>query len=126
MNYIWAVARHTFAQCIRMKIAVAFILLLAVCLLGLPYVMKGDGTLTGSIRTFLSYSVSITGVLLSIVTVLVTVSVVSGDISEKYIYLIIAKPLARWEYILGRWLGVVLLNAVLLAIAAGIIFIFEG
>jgi len=124
MKNIWAIARHTFAQCIRMKIAGAFILLLAVCLLGLPYMMTGDGTLAGSIRTFLSYGVSITGVLLSIVTVLVTVSVVSGDISEKYIYLIIAKPLARWEYIIGRWLGVVLLNMVLLAIAAGSIFIF--
>ena len=125
MKNIFTVARHTFSQCIRMKIAAAFILLLAVCLLGLPYVMKGDGTLAGSIRTFLSYSVSITGVLLSIVTVLITASVVSGDITEKHIYLIIAKPLARWEYIIGRWFGVVLLNAVLLAVAAGSIFIFS-
>ncbi len=117
MNSIWAVARHTFAQCLRMKIAVAFLLLLAVSLAVLPFIMKGDGTLAGGIRTCLSYSVRITGVLLSIVTVLVTVGVVSGDIREKHIFLLAAKPLARWEYMIGRWLGVVLLNAVLLGIA---------
>ncbi len=117
MNSIWAVGRHTFAQCLRMKIAIAFLLLLAVSLTVLPFVMKGDGTLAGSIRTCLSYSVRMTGFLLSIVTVLVTVGVVSSDIRQKHIFLLASKPLARWEYLLGRWVGVVLLNAVLLGIA---------
>lgn len=119
---LWAVARHTFSQCLRMKIAVAFILLLGVLLSVLPFVMKGDGTLAGSIRTFLSYSVSATGVLLSLVTVLVTARVVTSDVEGKQIYLLAAKPLARWQYIVGRWLGVILLDALLLAIAAGAIY----
>lgn len=119
---LWAVARHTFSQCLRMKIAAAFIVLLGVLLSVLPFMMKGDGTLAGSIRTFLSYSISATGVLLSLVTVLATARVVTSDVEEKQIYLLAVKPVARWQYIVGRWLGVLLLDALLLAIAGGVIY----
>ncbi|MBN1943137.1 MAG: hypothetical protein JW849_07565 [Phycisphaerae bacterium] len=117
-----AVARQTFSQCLRMKIAAAFIVLLGVLLAVLPFGMKGDGTTAGNIRTFLSYSVSATGVLLSLVTVLAAARVVTSDVEEKQIYLLAVKPLARWQYIVGRWLGVLLLDAMLLAIAAGVIY----
>jgi hypothetical protein len=120
---LWAVARQTFSQCLRMKIAVAFIVLLGVLLSVLPFVMKGDGTLAGSIRTFLSYSVSATGLLLSLVTVLAMARVVTSDVEEKQIYLLAVKPIPRWEYIVGRWLGVLLMDALLLVIAAGVIYL---
>ena len=65
MGSVWAIARHTFAQCLRMRVAAAFLLLLAAMLGALPLMMKGDGTLAGQIRTFLSYSTSLTGFLLT-------------------------------------------------------------
>lgn len=116
MRILWAVARETFAECLRMKIAVGFIVLLACCLAGVPLLLRGDGTLAGQVRTLLSYSVSLTGGLLSIVTVLVTVAVVSEDVRRHTIELLVVKPMARWQYMLGRWLGVVLLAGLLLAI----------
>lgn len=119
---LWAVARQTFSQCLRMKIAVAFLVLLGVLLAVLPFMIKGDGTLAGSIRTFLSYSVSATGMLLSLVTVLATARVITSDVEDKQIYLLAVKPIARWQYIVGRWIGVLLLDALLLAMAAGGIY----
>jgi ABC-type transport system involved in multi-copper enzyme maturation permease subunit len=119
-----AVAKHTLAQCIRMRIAIAFIVLLALVLTLLPRFMKGDGTLAGSIRTYLSYGVSITGGLLSIVTVLLAVAVVAWDVRERTIFLVSVKPVRRWEYLVGRWMGVMALNVALLAIAAGGIYVF--
>lgn len=116
MKILWAVSRQTFAECLRMKIAVGFIVLLACCLAGVPLLLRGDGTLAGQVRTLLSYSVSLTGGLLSIVTVLVTVAVVSEDVRTHTIELLAVKPMARWQYMLGRWLGVVLLAGLLLAI----------
>ena len=56
MGGIWAVARQTFRQCLRMKVAGLFIVLLALFLAAMPYQMKGDETLAGRIRTFLSLS----------------------------------------------------------------------
>jgi hypothetical protein len=122
MRGTWAVARETFAQCVRMKVAVVFIVLLAVVLCAMPFVLKGDGTLAGRIRTFLAYGTSATSVLLSLVTIFLTVGVLSSDIRGKQIYTLATKPLARWQYVLGRWLGVVLLDAMLLAVAGAGIF----
>jgi len=122
MGSLWAVARHTFAQCLRMKIAGAFIVLLAAMLAVLPFVNEGDGTLAGQIRTFLDYGTGGAAFLLSVVTIFLAAGVVSGDVREQYIFTVAVKPLARWKYILGRWLGVVLLDAVLLAVSAAAIF----
>jgi len=124
MGSIWAVARHTFAQCLRMKIAVAFIILLAVVLGTMPFVMKGDGTLAGQIRTFLSYGTSITSVLLTLVTIFVACGVVSFDVRDKQVFTVATKPIARWQYILGRWAGLVMLDALLLAVAGSAIYGF--
>ena len=118
MSRIWAVARQTFAQCMRMKVAVVFVLLLAAALATMPFIMEGDGTLAGKIRTYLAYSTALISVLLSLVTIFVSVSVVASDIRDKQIFTVAVKPVGRWQYILGRWLGVVLLDVMLLAISA--------
>jgi len=119
---LWAVARHTFRQCLRMKVAGVFIVLLAVALGAMPFIMKGDGTLSGQIRTFLSYAVSMTALLGSLVTIFLTAGMVTSDVRDKQIFSVATKPLARWRYIVGRWLGVVLFDAVLLGLAGGTIY----
>lgn len=117
MKNIFTVAAQTFSQCLRMKIAVACIALLIVALTAVGFMGQGDGTLAGRIRTCMNYSLGLTGVLLSIVTIFSTVSVVTEDIRRKFVMVLAVKPLARYQYMIGRWLGVVMLNAVLLAIA---------
>ena len=124
MGSVWAIARQTFAQCLRMRVAAAFLLLLAAMLGALPLMMKGDGTLAGQIRTFLSYSTSLTGFLLTVVTVFVSTGAISIDVRDKQIFSLDTKPLARWQYVLGRWLGIVLMNGVFLLVATGVIYGF--
>jgi len=121
---LWAVARHTFRQCLRMKVAGVFILLLAVTLVAMPFldVLKGDGTLSGRIRTFISYGTLMTTALLSLVTIFLTTGIVSDDVRSKQILSVVSKPLSRWQYIVGRWLGVVLLVGLLLAVSAAAIY----
>ena len=105
MRRVWAVARETFAQCLRLKVAGVFIILLALTLVVMPFALKGDGTLAGRIRTLLAYGTGMTGALLSVVTILLAVGVVSGDVRERQIFIVASKPLARWQYIVGRWGG---------------------
>ena len=121
MGRIWAVARYTLAQCLRTKIAAVFVILLAAGLVVLPFT-PGDGTLAGRIRTFLAYGTSATAILLSLVTIFLSVALVAGDVQAKQIFLLATKPVGRWQYIVGRWLGIVLLDAILLAIASTIIY----
>ena len=115
MTGVWTVARHTFWQCVRTKVAAVFAVLLAASLALLPSLMEGDGTLSGRIRTLLDYSTTVISVLLALAVTFLSIAVVSGDVRDRQIFLICTKPVHRWQYILGRWLGVVLLAGSLLA-----------
>ncbi len=124
MGGIWAVTRHTFAHCLRMKVAVAFIIMLAIVLTVMPIVAEGDGTLAGRIRTFLEYGTALTSLLLSIVTVFLSIFVVTSDIDHRRIFIVASKPIPRWQYVLGRWAGVVVFDVVLLACSGAVIYGF--
>jgi hypothetical protein len=122
---IFAMARETFRQCLRTKVAAVFAIILAASLAALPLVMEGDGTLAGRIRTFLDYSTSVTSLLLSLVVIFLSVGLVSADVRDKHVFVTCTKPLARWQYVVGRWLGVVMLAGMLLAGSSAAIYLFS-
>jgi hypothetical protein len=112
---LWTVARQTFVQCLRTRVAAVFAVLLIASLALLPSLMEGDGTLAGRIRTFLDYSTTAVSVLLALSVVLLSVGLISGDVAGKHVMILCTKPLSRWQYVIGRWLGVVMLAGSLLA-----------
>lgn len=116
MNQIWAVARHTVAEAIRMKMAVVFLLLLGIVVLGLPFSIRGDSSLTGAVQSFMMYALSATALLLSLLTVFMS-RTVSDEFQNKQILMIAVKPLPRWRYIAGKWLGISLVNITFLVLS---------
>ena len=116
MKTIFAVAKQTLLQCLRMKTALGVLVLLALTLIFMPNMVSGDGSLAGKIRSLISYGIGMSTLLLAIFTLLVTVSIVTEDIRNKTIILIVVKPISRWKYLLGRWLGIVLLDLILCAL----------
>jgi hypothetical protein len=122
MHSIWAVARNTLAQALRMKIAVVVILLLLILLPLMSMIMEGDGTLLGKLQTFTSYGLGLIGLLLCMLTIAISAFTLSNDLKRKYIFLVVTKPIRRMELILGKLLGIILLNAVLLGVFAGILY----
>ena len=99
MHSIWAVARNTLAQALRMKIAVVVILLLLILLPIMSMVMDGDGTLVGKLQTFTSYGLGLISLLLCILTIAISNYTLSNDVKYKYIYLVVTKPIRRIELI---------------------------
>lgn len=122
MRSIWAVATNTIKQALRMKIAAVFIVLLIVLLPVMGLSMTGDGTLMGRLQTFVSYSLSLTNLLLCLLTIIVTIYTLTSDIKQRQIYSVITKPIRRYQLLLGKLLGVVLLNTALLALFSVIIY----
>lgn len=121
---IWAVARQTFAQCLRTKIGGVFIILLAIAMLVTPMLNSDEHVpLADRIRAFLSYSLGAATVLISIVTVFLSTGVVSSDVEGKQVFLLAVKPLAKWQYILGRWLGVVMLDVILVGVSGVTVYL---
>ncbi|MHC4562854.1 MAG: ABC transporter permease [Planctomycetota bacterium] len=119
---ITSVARHTVMQCARMKGVGVFCVVMGLMLAALPFAMTGDGTLAGRIRSFLSYGTGVLAAGLSILTIFLSVYVVSEDVRSRQVFSVVVKPVARWQYILGRWLGVSVLSGGMLLIGAVAVF----
>lgn len=122
MRRIWAVARNTIRQALRLKVAAAFIALLLILLPILGLTVTGDGTLKGRLQTFVSYGFSLTSLLLSFLTIIISIYTITSDIEHRQIYTVITKPIRRSHLILGKLLGVVVLDIGLLTLFAGIIY----
>jgi hypothetical protein len=122
MRSIWAVATNTIKQAIRMKVAAVFLILLLVLLPVMGFSATGDGTLKGRLQTFVSYGLSLTAILLSLLTIIISIYTVASDIEQRQIYTVITKPIRRFEFLLGKLLGVILLDIFLLGLFAVIIY----
>lgn len=122
MRSIWGVAKNTITTAVRMKIAAVFLVILIATLPLMAIYMVGDGTTKGKLQSFVSYSLSMTSFLLSLLTIIISTYTLSSDIKYKRIFTVVTKPIQRWQLLCGKLLGVVILNAVLLtAFAAAIL-----
>jgi hypothetical protein len=115
---IWGVARHMIAEGIRMKVAVVFIVIILLLLAVLPFTVAGDGlTLKSRVQNFLAYSLGPVGFFLSLLTVFLACATLSNEIRTRQIFMVASKPIPRWQFFAGKWLGISLLNAGLLALS---------
>jgi len=105
-----------------MKIAVVFIILLIVLLPAMGVSMTGDGTLKGRLQTFVSYGFSLTNFLLSLLTIVVSVYSLTSDIQQRQIYTVLTKPIRRFQLLLGKLLGIILLDVALLVLFSAVIY----
>jgi len=121
VSNIWAVARHMIAEGIRMKIALVFLVLVGLVVFGLPFSIEGDSSLTGAVQSFLQYAFSATAVLLGMLTIFMSRSL-ADELVNRQIYLVMTKPIPRWKYIVGKWLGITTLNFTFLLCAGVTIY----
>jgi len=95
--------------------ALVFIGIIVIILPVMPFVVAGDGvTLTSRVQSFLTYALGSVGFLLSLLTVFLACGSLSNEIQQKQILMVVSKPIPRWHFFVGKWLGIVVLNAVLL------------
>ncbi len=95
-------------------ITLATILLLVI--FALPLAIKGDGTVAGQMRILLYYTLGLASIILGVTTLWTSCASISHEIDEKQIQLSVAKPVHRYQIWLGKWIGILVVNAVLLAI----------
>ncbi len=115
MGRVLAIARNTIAQGLRMKVPLILIAFLLIVIPVLPLLLKSDGTAKGQAQLILTYSLNTASFLLCLLAVFLSVSTLRSDFKGKQIYIVDTTRAGRWEVLVGKWLGVVLLIAVLLA-----------
>lgn len=118
MGRIWAIARQTIAEGIRMKIALIFVGFLLLLLVGLPFSLRDEDSVSSAVQTFLSFSLGALGFVLSLLTIFLSRSL-SDELVNCQILILLSKPIPRWQFVVGKWLGIVVLNGALLVLSGG-------
>src|SRR5580698_4088104 len=122
MQRILAIAWLTWKAAVRFKLFLVIAVLLVLAVVGLPLVIRDDGTAQGFTQIILTYTLSTITVLLGLSTLWLSCGTLARDIEECQIQVVATKPVARWQIWLGKWLGIVSLNAALLAISGACVF----
>ncbi|HZW11525.1 MAG TPA: ABC transporter permease subunit [Phycisphaerales bacterium] len=121
---VCSIARVVLDEAVRMKISLVFIVILIIGLAALPNALDPDQPLRYRVQSFLSFSTGLSFWTIAVLVLLFSAATVAFDQRDKIIWQTMTKPVSPWSYILGKWLGVSALSAVLLAVCASGIFLF--
>ncbi|MCC6820904.1 MAG: ABC transporter permease, partial [Verrucomicrobia subdivision 3 bacterium] len=117
MQSLLAITWLTWKAAFRFRLFIVVAVLLLAAVVGLPILIKDDGTARGFTQILLAYTLSTITALLGLSTLWLACGTLARDIEECQIQMVAVKPVARWQIWLGKWLGIVSLNAALLAIS---------
>lgn len=117
MRRVWSIALLTFSEGVRMKVVLVFLILLGLIEVCLLKWARGDGTLAGRLQTFLFYALMSLGFFLSLATVFFSCATLANEFTRRTLHLVTTKPVARFQILFGKWLGINLLNVLIIVIA---------
>jgi len=125
---LWAVAVNTFRETVRNRILLN-ILIFAVGLILLSLVV-GDWTIYQQERTIKDFGLSAMSIFGLLIAIFIGIRLMVQELEQRTIYLVASKPIARWELLIGKYLGLsvtLAVNVILMALALwGAGWIMEG
>jgi hypothetical protein len=122
MQRLLTISWLTWKAALRFRLFWVIAVLLIGSVVVLPLVIRDDGTARGFTQILLTYTLSVVVALLGLCTLWLSCGTLARDIEENQMQMVCVKPVARWQIWLGKWLGILSLDAVLLALAGGCIF----
>ncbi len=114
-----AVAALTFREVLRRKVQVNLLLFGAVLIAG--SFLVSELTIGEMHRILADLGLSAMQLIGTLVAVFVGSSLVAGDVERRVLYPLIAKPVSRTQYLLGRYLGLAAALIVNLAVMAAVL-----
>lgn len=122
MRRILAISFLTLRAAFRFRVVLVMTLLLIGGVVILPLIIKDDGTARGFTQIILTYTLALTTTLLGFATLWLSCGILAREIEEAQMQMVVVKPIGRWQIWLGKWLGILMLNALMLAIAGTAIY----
>jgi hypothetical protein len=118
-NGVVAVARAVVAEVLGTRLPTVLMAVVFVGLPALPLALDPTERLEYRLQFFLEWSLSAASVILALVAIVMACGSVCGDIDTQRIHMTLVKPLRRWEYLLGKWVGIVLVELLLVLLVGG-------
>jgi len=122
MTRVIAIALIAVRSAVRSRLFLSLAGVLLIAVFGLPLTVKGDGTVTGQVKIMIGYTLALSTAILGAATVWTACASVAKEIEQRQIRLIAVKPVRTFQILVGKWLGLAALNAVLLCLV-GVTFV---
>jgi hypothetical protein len=122
MQRLYAITWLTWKAAFRFRLFWVLAGLLLLCVVALPLMIEDDGTARGFTQIVLTYTLTSISALLGLSTLWISCGTLARDIEECQMQMVAVKPVPRWQIWLGKWLGIVSLNALLLVLAGGSVY----
>ena len=116
MSQIAAIALLALRSVFRSRVVLVLSGMLFAAAFLLPLALRSDGTPEGLIRIHLDYVLGIAAFLLTLSTLWAGCAAVSQEADDKTLQLLLVKPVPRLRIWLGKWVALLLLDALLLAL----------
>lgn len=121
---VLAVARNVVAEAVRLRVSLVLIILLMFGLAALPGLLDPGTPLRYRVQSFLEYGTGGAFWIIAVLVIFLSVGSVTFEQRDRVIWQTMTKPVTSWQYLLGKWLGVVGVAAVLLMVSATGVFAF--
>lgn len=106
MDKVAAIALNTFKETIRDRILYAiFAFTIIMCFLA---TLLGSLSIGNNIKIILDLGLASINIFGAIIAIFIGTSLVFKEVDRRTIYIILSKPLDRWEFILGKFFGLCL------------------
>lgn len=103
MSTMWVIARTTVGDALRKRVLLVFLLIAVVMLflsLALAYFSQREQLVTFKSLAF--WIVLLFGALIALTT---SIFLIPAEIEKRTIYSVLSKPVRRWEFFMGKFLG---------------------
>lgn len=113
-----AIALNSYREALRSKVLSSLIVL--------PFILLGLGSLLGEmslhneLRVTTNLGLLLTKVFTVVIAIYVSLTLMNTEIERRTIYTLLSKPLYRWQFLLGKFAGVVAICATVVVVLGGI------
>ena len=119
---LFAVVFLTWKASIRFRFFWVMLALLLLAVGGMPLIVKDDGSAAGMTQILITYTLAMITAIMGAATLWISAGSLANEIENHQLQMVVTKPIARWQIWLGKWIGVMSMNFVLLLFAGGVVY----
>jgi ABC-type transport system involved in multi-copper enzyme maturation permease subunit len=119
---VWAIALNTFREAVRNRV-LAVLVMFAVALMAFSVVL-GELSLHEEVRIIKDLGLAGISLISIVIALFLGVNLLSKELERKTVYAIIPKPIHRWEFLLGKYVGLSITMAALVAVMSVMLWLF--
>jgi len=125
----WTISVYTWREGMRKKTLIGFLILSILVIFGSQFITaflqeSSIGEVESDVDVKLIKDICVTAIAIFgvLITIFISASVVPNEVENKVVYTILSKPVYRFQYLLGKFIGVQIIVVINLLLMGGLFF----